>query len=152
MNTGQNKCYRHVLSVLVTFLLLFLLKPSLWFMGDNLKFVTRCSTGRFESGEPGLQERVSRVVLLWVNNHFTDFETDPHMMEFLEQFEAGLEREAMTGQLGLLNIACAAKARVRCVTLARPSRDQVLHFSVLGGDDRKYGGIFISQVKNVYSL
>lgn len=95
---------------------------------------------------------MTRVVLLWVNNHFTDFETDPHMMEFLELFEAGLERETMTGQLRLLNIACAAKARVRCVTLARPSRDEVLHFSVLGGYDRNFDsyerkfGIFISKV------
>lgn len=37
--------------------------------------------------------QVTRVVLLWVNNHFTDFETDPDMMEFLEKFEACLEKE-----------------------------------------------------------
>lgn len=45
----------------------------------------------------------------------------------------------------LLNIACAAKARTRNVTLARPSRDEVLHFSILGGYERGYG-IFISKV------
>jgi len=45
-----------------------------------------------------VRDRVARVVLLWVNNHFTDFETDPAMMEFLEAFEAGLEREKMQGQ------------------------------------------------------
>ncbi|XP_046668061.1 rap guanine nucleotide exchange factor 6 isoform X3 [Homalodisca vitripennis] len=95
--------------------------------------------------EPSCRDRVTRVVLLWVNNHFTDFETDPLMMEFLELFEAGLERESMTGQLRLLNIACATKARSRCVTLARPSRDEVLHFSVLGGYERGFG-IFISKV------
>ncbi|XP_054267681.1 rap guanine nucleotide exchange factor 2 isoform X3 [Macrosteles quadrilineatus] len=95
--------------------------------------------------EQSCRDRVTRVVLLWVNNHFTDFETDPQMMEFLELFEAGLEREAMTGQLRLLNIACAAKARARCVTLARPSRDEVLHFSILGGYERGFG-IFISKV------
>ena len=44
------------------------------------------------------RDRVARVVLLWVNNHFTDFETDPAMMEFLEKFEAVLEREKMQGQ------------------------------------------------------
>ncbi|PSN46583.1 hypothetical protein C0J52_13859 [Blattella germanica] len=82
--------------------------------------------------EAVVRDRVTRVVLLWVNNHFTDFETDPAMMEFLETFEMGLEREKMQGQLRLLNIACAAKARTRNVTLARPSRDEVLHFSILG--------------------
>uniref|UniRef100_A0A1B6CBW2 Rap guanine nucleotide exchange factor 2 n=2 Tax=Clastoptera arizonana TaxID=38151 RepID=A0A1B6CBW2_9HEMI len=95
--------------------------------------------------DPSCRDRVTRVVLLWVNNHFTDFETDPVMMEFLETFECELERESMTGQLRLLNIACAAKARSRCVTLARPSRDEVLHFSVLGGYERGFG-IFISKV------
>ena len=49
--------------------------------------------------EPSVRDRVTRVVLLWVNNHFTDFETDPAMMEFLETFEAGLEREKMQGQV-----------------------------------------------------
>lgn len=45
----------------------------------------------------------------------------------------------------LLNIACAAKARTRNVTLARPTRDEVLHFSILGGYERGFG-IFISKV------
>ncbi|KAL6449122.1 hypothetical protein ACFW04_000669 [Cataglyphis niger] len=92
-----------------------------------------------------VRDRVARVVLLWVNNHFTDFETDPAMMEFLEAFETGLEREKMLGQQRLLNIACAAKARTRNVTLARPNRDEVLNFSILGGFERGFG-IFISKV------
>ncbi|XP_072745032.1 rap guanine nucleotide exchange factor 2 isoform X6 [Anoplolepis gracilipes] len=92
-----------------------------------------------------VRDRVARVVLLWVNNHFTDFETDPAMMEFLEKFETGLEREKMLGQQRLLNIACAAKARTRNVTLARPNRDEVLNFSILGGFERGFG-IFISKV------
>ncbi|RZF43997.1 hypothetical protein LSTR_LSTR007269 [Laodelphax striatellus] len=92
------------------------------------------------------RDRVTRVVLLWVNNHFTTFETDPSMMEFLEKFESLLEEEKMSGQQQLLNIACAAKARSRCVTLARPSRDEVLHFDVAGGYERGFG-IFISRVE-----
>ncbi|XP_063217155.1 rap guanine nucleotide exchange factor 6-like [Bacillus rossius redtenbacheri] len=96
--------------------------------------------------EANIRDRVTRVVLLWVNNHFTDFETDPSMMEFLEAFEAGLERERMQGQLRLLNIACAAKARARNVTLTRPSRDELLQFTVLGGYERGFG-IFVSKVE-----
>jgi len=106
-----------------------------------LWFVVLC----YRFNEAVVRDRVTRVVLLWVNNHFTDFETDPTMMEFLETFEMGLEREKMQGQLRLLNIACAAKARTRNVTLARPSRDEVLHFSILGGYERGFG-IFISKV------
>nr|XP_023024044.1 rap guanine nucleotide exchange factor 2 isoform X4 [Leptinotarsa decemlineata]XP_023024046.1 rap guanine nucleotide exchange factor 2 isoform X5 [Leptinotarsa decemlineata] len=93
-----------------------------------------------------IRDRVTRVVLLWVNNHFTDFETDPDMIEFLEMFEQGLENEKMVGQLRLLNIACAAKARIRNVVLARPHRDEPLSFSILGGYERNFG-IFISKVE-----
>ena len=47
--------------------------------------------------------------LFQVHNHFPDFETDPVMMEYLEKFEAILEREKMNGQLRMLNFACAEK-------------------------------------------
>lgn len=95
--------------------------------------------------DPDVRDRVTRVVLLWVNNHFTDFETDPDMIEFLETFELGLENEKMVGQLRLLNIACAAKARIRNIVLARPNRDEPLNFQILGGYERNFG-IFISKV------
>ncbi|XP_057661272.1 rap guanine nucleotide exchange factor 6-like isoform X3 [Diorhabda carinulata] len=95
--------------------------------------------------DPDVRDRVTRVVLLWVNNHFTDFETDPDMIDFLETFEQGLETEKMSGQLRLLNIACAAKARIRNVVLARPNRDEPLSFQILGGFERNFG-IFISKV------
>ena len=52
----------------------------------------------------------------------------------------------MSGQLRLLNIACGAKARNRSVTLTRATREEVLHFSVLGGLERGCG-IFISKVE-----
>lgn len=35
--------------------------------------------------------QVTRIVLLWVNNHFNDFEGDPAMTRFLEEFEKNLE-------------------------------------------------------------
>ncbi|XP_018335456.1 rap guanine nucleotide exchange factor 2 isoform X2 [Agrilus planipennis] len=95
--------------------------------------------------EPEIRDRVTRVVLLWVNNHFTDFETDPEMIEFLETFEQGLEKENMVDELKLLNISCAAKARVRIIVLTRPSRDEPLNFQILGGYERNFG-IFVSKV------
>lgn len=95
--------------------------------------------------EPLVRDRVTRVVILWVNNHFTDFEMDPHMMDFLETFESRLEREKMEIQLRLLNFACSAKARTRSVTLSRSSRDEPLHFTILGGYERGFG-IFILKV------
>jgi Rap guanine nucleotide exchange factor 2 len=69
--------------------------------------------------DPQLRDKVTRVLLLWVNNHFTDFEMDRDMMDFLERFEVALEKEKMHGQLRMLNFACAAKARKRILTLTR---------------------------------
>lgn len=53
--------------------------------------------------------------------------------------------QKMVGPLRLLNIACAAKARSRSITLARSTRDEILHFSILGGYERGFG-LFISKV------
>ncbi|XP_035779151.1 rap guanine nucleotide exchange factor 2-like isoform X2 [Anopheles albimanus] len=90
-----------------------------------------------------LCDRVTRVVLLWVNNHFTDFDTDPQMMEFLEIFESALEKRNMLEQLRLLHVYAQHNARERNVTLARSSRDEDLNFQISGGP----GGIFITRVE-----
>ena len=42
-----------------------------------------------------LRDRVTRILLLWVNNHFTDFELDSDMMELLDGFESRLEAAKM---------------------------------------------------------
>lgn len=51
----------------------------------------------------------------------------------------------MLGQQRLLNIACATKARSRVITLARSTREEVLHFSILGGYETGFA-TFISKV------
>ncbi|KAM4707518.1 rap guanine nucleotide exchange factor 2 isoform 11-T11 [Discoglossus pictus] len=95
--------------------------------------------------DPSLRDKVTRVVLLWVNNHFNDFEGDLAMTRFLEEFENNLEREKMGGHLRLLNIACAAKAKRRLITLTKPSREAPLPFILLGGSDKGFG-IFVDSV------
>jgi len=52
----------------------------------------------------------------------------------------------MKGQLRLLNLACASKARPRTVTLTRATRDEILYFQILGGLERGCG-IFIKKVE-----
>ncbi|MFT7796173.1 rap guanine nucleotide exchange factor 6 isoform X2 [Arapaima gigas] len=94
-----------------------------------------------------LRDKVTRVVLLWVNNHFNDFEGDPAMTQFLEDFERRLEAAKMKGHLRLLNIACAAKAKWRQVTLLKPSRESPLHFTLQGGSERGFG-IFVESVED----
>ena len=47
--------------------------------------------------EGGAQrDRVARLVLLWVNNHFNDFETDASMTELMDKFELALQTEVQT--------------------------------------------------------
>ncbi|CAG5988906.1 unnamed protein product [Menidia menidia] len=96
--------------------------------------------------DSSLRDKVTRVVLLWVNNHFNDFEGDSAMTRFLEEFENMLEKEKMCGHLRLLNIACAAKAKPRLVTLTKASRDSPLAFSLLGGQEKGFR-IFIDAVE-----
>ncbi|XP_062864175.1 rap guanine nucleotide exchange factor 2 isoform X3 [Trichomycterus rosablanca] len=96
--------------------------------------------------DPGVRDKVTRVVLLWVNNHFVDFEGNPDMTDFLEEFQNNLERERMSGQLRLLNIACAAKAKPRLVSIARVSRETPLPFALTGGAERGTH-LFVSAVE-----
>lgn len=93
-----------------------------------------------------LRDKVTRIVLLWVNNHFNDFEGDPAMTRFLEEFEKNLEDTKMNGHLRLLNIACAAKAKWRQVVLQKASRESPLHFSLNGGCEKGFG-IFVEGVE-----
>lgn len=99
-----------------------------------------------ELGKSNLKIKVARVVLLWVNNHFNDFEMDSVMCEFLEQFENLLVQEKMNSQLHLLELACSSKAHPRTVTLTRATREEILHFLIIGGLERGTG-IFVSQVE-----
>ena len=55
-------------------------------------------------------------MLLWVNNHFNDFETQPAMSEFLEKFEQLLEKEVSDHRLPVdlvlgMNSAWSVSAR-----------------------------------------
>lgn len=48
----------------------------------------------------------------------------------------------------LLNLACFTKASIRTITITRSTRDDVLHFNILGGSDTSTShGIFISKVE-----
>jgi len=40
--------------------------------------------------------QVASIVLEWVNNHFSDFETDANLSEFLEQLESLMEKQVCT--------------------------------------------------------
>lgn len=45
--------------------------------------------------ESALRDKVTRVMLLWANNHYHDFEGDHMMEDYLEAFENGLEQQVL---------------------------------------------------------
>lgn len=99
--------------------------------------------------ESHLRDKVIRIVLTWVNNYYLDFDmmiNENFGQKFLDLFEAKLSANGnLSTQLSLLRIALSTKAKVRHVTLTRPNREEVLHFSILGGYERGFG-IFVSKV------
>jgi Rap guanine nucleotide exchange factor 2 len=118
-----------------------------WFRSDEIVDELKPAITEGSSTAPSyidVKYRVARVVILWVNNYFTDFETDSQMMEFLEIFEMELEKHSMLEELKLLHVAHTHKARIRTITLTRSSRDEDLHFKIMGGYE-KGGGIFIQE-------
>ncbi|CAI4232908.1 unnamed protein product [Auanema sp. JU1783] len=92
------------------------------------------------------RDKVARVILLWVNNHFNDFETNDDMMKLLDRFEGALERDNMNSQQSLLNIACSVKARQRTISYKRSNKDEPLNFKMASSKDSAGGGVFISDV------
>jgi len=96
-------------------------------------------------------EHVAQVLLTWVNNHYNDFETNPNLYDFLELFDDLLqnhEDEQIRSWRYFINLACFTKATARTITLTRSTRDDVLHFNILGGSDTlANNGIFVSKVE-----
>ncbi|CAO4374271.1 unnamed protein product [Caenorhabditis nigoni] len=90
------------------------------------------------------RDKVARLVLLWVNNHFNDFETNDEMWNLLERFEGALERDGMHSQLSLLNIACSVKAKPRQVVLTRKKDDRMM-MRLVGGQETG-NSVFVAEV------
>lgn len=61
--------------------------------------------------------QVARIVLLWANNHFNDFECNTEMMNLLDRFEHALERDQMHSQQ-----VCS-----RIVIVGRQALDKLVH-------------------------
>ena len=76
------------------------------------------------------QIRIARIILLWLNNHFVDWEKNREMEKLLDEFEDAMENANMHNQLSLLNITCSAKANLRTVIL--------FQFLVSNGNGREY--------------
>jgi Rap guanine nucleotide exchange factor 2 len=72
--------------------------------------------------DSSLRDKVIRVVLLWVNNHFRDFELESQMADFLDDFMKLLEEQSLEGQLLLLRLACSANSHCRSVELCKTDK------------------------------
>lgn len=63
------------------------------FLDSPRSVVDRLLSWHMHSAAPSLRRRVRRIVLLWVHNHFNDFEESPEMMRFVERFDELLMQE-----------------------------------------------------------
>ncbi|KAF6778474.1 hypothetical protein AHF37_01868, partial [Paragonimus kellicotti] len=118
---------------------------------------------------PNLRPRVNRIVLLWVHNHFNDFEDSPEMMRFVEHFDQLLATDGTAGERRLFQLACSTKARARQIDLDLPiqhprstvspphSPHQVnssqptvyMPFTLIGGQDGF--GIFVDRIDSQFA-
>ncbi|CAI2731318.1 unnamed protein product [Schistosoma spindalis] len=72
---------------------------------------------------PKLRTRVNRIILLWVHNHFNDFEDNHEMMKCIEKFDNMLSSDGTAGERRLFRLACSTKARPRQVELTIPLKN-----------------------------
>ncbi|CAH8576550.1 unnamed protein product [Schistosoma intercalatum] len=72
---------------------------------------------------PKLRTRVNRIILLWVHNHFNDFEDNHDMMKCIEKFDNMLSSDGTAGERRLFRLACSTKARPRQVELIIPLKN-----------------------------
>lgn len=96
----------------------------------------------FENG--GCKERIARIILLWVNNHFSDFETCKTMLQNLLQFSDCLLKENMKSHRQLLHIACSAKSRPRVVILKNDPKNERVDLEVLQSKPNESRHFFIN--------
>ena len=96
--------------------------------------------------EKKLPQKIREIILQFFFKHFPVIFFS-FLQEYLEDFESLLEQNpAKSGQLRMLHFACASRARKRTVTLTRPSRDEPLQFTLMGGSERGFG-IFLEKVE-----
>uniref|UniRef100_A0A1I8BBE6 PDZ domain-containing protein n=1 Tax=Meloidogyne hapla TaxID=6305 RepID=A0A1I8BBE6_MELHA len=98
--------------------------------------------------EPKHRERVARIMLIWLNNHFEDFEgndSNGKMTALLNEFDQLLADARMFNHQCLMSITCSVKSQSRQVTLTRSDRSEPLSFKLVGGST--YGGIFVMSVE-----
>ena len=91
-------------------------------------------------------ENCVRIVLIWMANHFQDFQNDNRFL--LEDFENILKERSLTDHLRLFHLNLSAKSTERSVTVTRSDRNSTLPFSLIGGYECS-ARLFIGEVFNV---
>eukprot|EP00118_Oscarella_pearsei_P026789 m.310452 g.310452 ORF g.310452 m.310452 type:complete len:1329 (+) comp51709_c0_seq1:116-4102(+) len=82
--------------------------------------------------------KATRVMLLWVNNHFGDFDGIAAMMECIEKFRERLDEERMGEHQRLLEIAMTTKAKKREIVIKRDDVTTPLGLTIIGKNDHVY--------------
>uniref|UniRef100_A0A914GUX5 Rap guanine nucleotide exchange factor 2 n=1 Tax=Globodera rostochiensis TaxID=31243 RepID=A0A914GUX5_GLORO len=113
------------------------------FFRDSVQIAHRLL--RWFREEPKHRERVARIMLIWLNNHFEDFEggqSAAQMTGLLDEFDELLANANMFNHQSLLSITVSVKSQPRMITLTRSDRAEELNFQLVGGNN----GIFVMSV------
>uniref|UniRef100_A0A183CCX3 Rap guanine nucleotide exchange factor 2 n=1 Tax=Globodera pallida TaxID=36090 RepID=A0A183CCX3_GLOPA len=113
------------------------------FFRDSVQIAHRLL--RWFREEPKHRDRVARIMLIWLNNHFEDFEggqSAGQMTGLLDEFDELLANAKMFNHQSLLSITVSVKSQPRMITLTRSDRAEELNFQLVGGNN----GIFVMSV------
>jgi len=103
------------------------------FNNEPLKILRRL-IDCYDTTNINVRNKVSRIVILWINNHFSDFENDWKMMAYLEEYDEKMKKTEMSQQQQkLFKVACTLKAEPRSVYIKRESNEHELGFEIWGG-------------------
>lgn len=93
-------------------------------------------------------ENCVRIVLLWMVNHFQDFQNENRYL--LEEFENVLKEKGLRTHLRLFHMNLSAKSAERQVTVTRSDRNASLPFNLIGGYECS-ARLFVGEIINGHS-
>lgn len=115
------------------------------FLKNPLPLINRLKEA-WQTGLPDQRERIVKIVLNWVTEHFPDFEESDDMTQFLDWFEERLLEDGKVGEKRALDKARTDFPKIRSVELDRPGTNAPLNFTVVGGWSVGYPNL-ISEVE-----
>ncbi|ESO06337.1 hypothetical protein HELRODRAFT_188331, partial [Helobdella robusta] len=96
--------------------------------------------------EKSNKNAIALILILWMNNHFEDFEDNKQMLSYVEMFKSLFVVHAMVGHFKMLEMALATHSQPRIITLSRSDKQESLKFVLISAVDLGVQGVFVLKV------